>query len=139
MSSTAVRQISVKSIKQMGLILPIFFVAILIGVLIERYIPSADIERWLGDQTWWAIPLAAVGGLAFPIPRYVTYPIAFALYVSGAGVGVAFALIGGEVVSESVVRDIMEIRYFGWRFFSARLVLSLLGLIVGGYLMEAIL
>ncbi|MDP2684680.1 MAG: permease [bacterium] len=139
MSQAILVDITKKAAHQMLIILPIFFVAVFIGVLIDRYLPHEFVERILSDKAIWAIPLATIVGVIFPIPRYVTYPIAFALVTSGAGIGVAFAMISGEVISESVVRDIVEIKYFGIRFFSARLVLSIIGIIIGGYIIEAIL
>ncbi|MCH7493036.1 permease [Patescibacteria group bacterium] len=139
MNQVALHSITKKSAKQIVIILPIFFIAIFIGVLIENYLPGELIKRVLGEKSFFAIPIAAIIGIIFPIPRYVTYPIAFALVSSGAGLGVAFALISGEVISESIVRDVMEIKLFGFRFFSVRLLLSTIGIIAGGYIMEAIL
>lgn len=123
----------------MRLILPIFFFAVLAGVLIERFIPDSLVNSLLGKNLFIAIPLAAFLGVILPIPRYATYPIAFALLLKGSGYGVVFALISGEVIFESFVRDYVEVKYFGIKFFSLRMVLSLLLIIAGGFLIEAVL
>lgn len=125
--------------KELVFVLPVFFIAIVVGVLIEMFIPDRLFEQLVVQNIWLAIPLAAVVGVVLPIPRYATYPIAFALYVKGAGFGVVFALISGEVIVESIIRDIVEIRYFGWKFFTTRLVVSIFFITLGGYLIEAFL
>jgi len=133
------RKILRDSLKEMKFILPVFFLAVLIGALIELYLPDKFVTNLLGKNLWIAIPLATIVGVILPIPRYATYPIAFALMLKGASFGVIFALISGEVIGESIVRDIVEIKYFGFKFFSARMVLSIIFIIAGGFLIEVLL
>jgi len=133
------KEILLGSLKEIKIILPIFFIAVLAGVLIEVYIPSDLINSIIGKNLLIAIPIAALLGVFLPIPRYATYPIAFALLTKGAGFGVVFALICGEVISETIVRDILEIKYFGIKFFSLRLILSLIFIIAGGFLIEILI
>ena len=127
------------SLKEMRFILPVFFVAVIIGTVIELYAPDQFIADFLGENIYIAIPLAAIAGIILPIPRYATYPIAFALYLKGASFGVVFALISGEVIFESFVRDIVEIKYFGIKFFSARMILSTIFVIAGAFIIEILL
>jgi len=134
-----VREIFITSLKEMKFILPIFFIAVLISVLIELYIPDQIITSLLGKNLLFAVPLAAIIGVILPIPRYATYPIAFTLLTKGAGFGVIFALISGEVICESFIGDLVEIKYFGLKFFSTRLILSTLFIIAGGFLIEILL
>jgi len=134
-----ISEILIRSLKEMIFIIPIFFIAVLVSVLIELYIPDQIIASLLGKNLFFAIPLAAIIGIVLPISRYATYPIASVLLAKGAGLGVIFALISGEVICESIVRDLVEIKYFGIKFFSARLILSTLFVIAGGFLIEALL
>ncbi len=136
---TRIDEISKNSIKEMKFILPVFFIAVLLSTMIELYIPDHLITSLLGKNIFLAIPLAAIFGVILPIPRYATYPIAFVLFTKGAGYGVVFALISGEVICESLIRDIVEIRYFGKNFFAARLILSIPLIIAGGFLIEVLL
>ena len=134
-----INKIYKNSLKEMKFILPIFFVAVLAGILIEIYMPVELVNALLKENLFLAIPLAAVIGIILPIPRYATYPIAFALFEKGAGFGVVFALISGEVICESIARDIVEIKFLGIKFFSARLILSVIFVIAGGFLIEFLL
>ena len=134
-----IKKICVNSLREMRTIFPAFFVATLIGVLLEFFIPESIIYTVLGKDPFLSIVLATILGIILPIPRYATYPLAFTLMTKGAGIGVVFALISGEVICESVARDIVEVKYFGTRFFIARLVLSILFIIAGGFIMEVLL
>lgn len=134
-----IREIFRNSLKEMKFILPIFFIAVLISVLIDLYIPNQAVYALLGKNLFLSIPLAAIIGVVLPIPRYATYPIAFTLLLKGAGFGVIFALISGEVICESIIRDVTEIKYFGIKFFSIRLILSTLFIVAGGFLIEVLL
>jgi|GEM_PF-2498499 uncharacterized protein len=133
------KTIGIKSGKELLFILPIFFIATLIGILIDHFVPNDIINQFIGQNWLISIPIAASIGIIAPIPRYATYPIAFTLFMKGSGFGVAFALIGGEVVFESMVRDIIEIKYFGWKFFAVRAVLSVIFITLGGYAIEILL
>ena len=125
--------------KELLIITPIFFLAVVAGSAIELYSPSFIHQTLLTDNQILSIVLAATAGVIFPIPRYATYPLALALQTQGAGYGVVFALISGEVVFESIARDLMEIRFFGIKFFSLRAILSLALVIIGGLIVELLL
>ncbi len=127
------------SLKEIKEILPLFFIAIIISVLIEIYIPNSIISNLIGKNIYIAIPLATLIGIILPIPRYATYPIAAVLLLKGAGFGVIFALVAGEVVSESFAREYLSIKYFGIKFFSARVILSAIFITLGAFLIEVLL
>ncbi len=133
------KKILENSIKELKFLLPIFFIATFIGNIIELWVPNSIISDVLNKNIYVSIPLAALLGILLPIPRYATYPIAFALFLKGAGYGVVFALIGGEVICESIARDIMEIKYLGTKFFLLRMILSIIFISLGGYIMEVLL
>ncbi|UCE43439.1 MAG: permease [Candidatus Bathyarchaeota archaeon] len=127
------------SLKEMKTIVPAFFIATLIGVTLEFYLPSEIAFVVLGENPFLSIPLATVIGIILPIPRYATYPIAFSLFKKGASIGTIFALISGEVILGSPDRDIMELKYFGWKAFLTRLALCTAFVVLGGLVAEALL
>ncbi|MBT4722710.1 hypothetical protein HN958_01995 [Candidatus Falkowbacteria bacterium] len=135
----SLKEILINSLKSMRFILPIFFISVLLSVLIDQFIPDSIIQLFLGKNFWIAVPVAAILGAILPIPRYATYPIAFTLFEKGASMGVIFALICGEVIVESIVRDVMEVKYFGWRFFTSRLFISIVFITIGGYIVAVVL
>jgi uncharacterized membrane protein YraQ (UPF0718 family) len=137
--NNAFRTISKGSLKEMGIIVPIFYVAILLGVFMNTHISRSVMEGLATQHLIYAIPIAALLGILLPIPRYATYPIAFVLLTNGVGYGIIFALICGEVIGESIVRDVMEVKYLGLRFFLTRFVLSFVFISIGGFIIELFL
>jgi hypothetical protein len=138
MDSTKVKVISLNSLKEMKKIFPVFFIASLIGIMVELYVPEQIVFSVLGENPFISITLATVMGILLPIPRYATYPIAFSLLHKGASIGTVFSLISGEVILGSPDRDIMEFKYFGWKPFVSRLVLCTVFVISGGLLAEVL-
>lgn len=138
MDSTKVTVIFLSSLKEMKKIFPAFFIASLVGVAIEFYVPEQIVFSLLGENPFISIPLATVMGILLPIPRYATYPIALSLLSKGASIGTIFALISGEVILGSLDRDVMEFKYFGWKSFVSRLVLCTVFVILGGLVAEVI-
>lgn len=134
-----VREMTLGSLKEMKRIFPVFFIATLISVVIEIYMPTEITRTILGKNSLLSIPLATIIGIILPIPRYATYPIAFSLLQQGAGLGAIFSLIAGEVIIGSPDRDVMEFKYFGWKAFTLRLFLCMILVMLGGFLMEALL
>jgi len=139
MPTKAIQTITRNTLKELAIMLPVFFIAIIIGITIEMYLPKHLLETLTQKHIFIAIPLATLLGILLPIPRYATYPIAFALLVAGVGYGIIFALICGEVIGESIVRDIMEIKYLGGKFFALRFVLSFIFITLGGFTIEILL
>jgi uncharacterized membrane protein YraQ (UPF0718 family) len=134
-----VAYVLVDSLKEMKMIIPAFFIATLIGVTLEIYLPVEITNAVLRDNPFLSIPLATIIGIILPIPRYATYPIAFSLSQKGASIGVIFALISGEVIIGSPDRDVMEFKYFGWKAFILRLTLCTAFVVVGGFVAEVLL
>ena len=126
------------SLKEMRTIIPIFFIATLIGVTLEFYLPEDIVQLVLGRDPLLSIPLATFIGILLPIPRYATYPIALSLFIKGASIGTIFALISGEVILGAPDRDILEFKYFGWKSFVSRLVLCTIFVIAFGLLAEVL-
>jgi hypothetical protein len=134
-----VAYVCIDSLKEMKTIIPAFFIATLIGVVLEFYLPEEIAFTVLGKNPFLSIPLATVIGIILPIPRYATYPIALSLFKKGASIGTIFALISGEVIFGSPDRDVMEFKYFGWKAFVLRLILCTAFVIVGGLIVEVLL
>jgi uncharacterized membrane protein YraQ (UPF0718 family) len=134
-----VANVYIDSLKEMKTIIPAFFIATLVGVTLEFYLPDEIAFAVLGKNPILSIPLAAAISIVLPIPRYATYPIAFSLFQKGASIGTIFALISGEVILGSPDRDIMEFKYFGWKAYVSRLILCTAFVIVGSFVAEVLL
>lgn len=133
------KEIITSSLKELKFILPMFLLGVLFSVLVEFYVSDQFITSLLGKHLLIAIPAAALIGIIIPIPRYATYPIAFTLLTKGASFGVIFALISAEVLTGTVVREALEVKYFGFKFSILRILISVIFIIAGAFLFEVLL
>jgi hypothetical protein len=76
------------------LIIPLL-VGVLIGALIYGIVPEDFIRHTVSNYDAFAVPLAAIIGIPLYIRIETILPIGLALYESGLGIGVVFALIIG--------------------------------------------
>jgi uncharacterized membrane protein YraQ (UPF0718 family) len=134
-----VKLIAQNSFKVMKTLIPLFFLANIASVFLEYFIPEGLVYSILGENVWVSIPLATLLGVLAPLPRYATYPLASTLFRMGASIGAVSSLIWGEVILGSLDRDVIEFKYFGWRSFVARLLLSIGFTILGGFAVEVLL
>jgi len=77
-------------------VLPLLVAAFIISGLLQVLIPKEIISGWLSDEAGFkGIMIACVAGAVTPGGPYVSLPIAFSLYKSGAGIGCLVAYIAG--------------------------------------------
>ena len=133
-----INEILKNSLKDIKRILPLFFLAVLVSTIIDFYVSAEIVYSVLGENLWIAIPLATIIGIILPIPRYATYPIAYALYLKGAPLSIVFSLISGEVILGAPDRDVMEFKFFGAKSYFLRFILCTIFVILGGFIMEVI-
>ena len=93
------------SLKDLFIILPIFFIAVLIGVIAETYVPAKVIQSLLGKNLISSILIATIAGMILPFPQYSAYPFAAFLYKSGAYIGAVFGFIAGEIFIGNLFED----------------------------------
>jgi uncharacterized membrane protein YraQ (UPF0718 family) len=122
--------------KEMAIILPPVF--ILMG-LIEAWIPKNKIEKWLGKDSGikGAIISIALGTLPTG-PLYVAFPMTASLLRSGASVN-NMVLFLGSWAALKIPQLMIEIKFLGLAFTLLRFTLTLLALILIGFLMDFVL
>ena len=75
-------------------ILPLLIFAFIIAGLAQVLLPKHIINNWLSDKTGFrGILIACLAGAFTPGGPYVSFPIAFSLYKSGAGIGCVVAYL----------------------------------------------
>ena len=126
-------------VKDFRLVLPLFFVAVLIASFAEVNVPDYVILGILGKNLYISIFIATVAGIILPFPKYASYPIAAFLFAKGAFIGAIFAFIAGEVFIGNLFEDYLEIKYFGWRFFFLRLIASFVFVFCAALIVEVII
>ncbi|HUX99559.1 MAG TPA: hypothetical protein VMV49_08405 [Candidatus Deferrimicrobium sp.] len=130
-----------KSIKLFIITLPIFvFALILMGLLLNDYVlPPTWIQSVLGpyqDSGLQGVFIGTMLGFPLPGPRYAIYPIANALYHSGAGLGTIGALICSQQIIDVPEGMFIEIKMMGTRFFAIRTMTAVIVVFMAGVIIE---
>lgn len=76
-------------------VLPYLLLGAGLGAFIHEVVPEGLLERFIGADSFWAIPLAAVIGIPMYIRTETMIPIASILIAKGVAPGVVIALIIG--------------------------------------------
>ena len=66
---------------------PYIFIGVAIGAAIHNLIPEHMVRSILGEQKWYAVPLATVVGVPMYADIFGTIPVAESLLAKGAGLG----------------------------------------------------
>jgi hypothetical protein len=111
--------------------------AFTLEALITRYIPQAAIAALLGDNNWFAVPLAALIGIPLYLNNLAALPIVSGLLAQGMQSGAAIAfLIAGPVTTIPAMTAVWGV--VPRRVFALYLALGLVGAILLGFIVNLI-
>lgn len=114
-------------------VFPYFFISIAIGAVIYGFVPTQFIVDYLGDNQWYAIPLAAVIGIPLYIRATAMIPLCAALVQKGMALGSIMALIIGSA-GASLTEVILLKSIFKTQMIVAFLAVVLGMAVTAGYL-----
>jgi uncharacterized membrane protein YraQ (UPF0718 family) len=72
---------------------PYILIGVGIGAAIHNWVPAATISALLGQDKWWAVPVATIVGIPMYADIFGTLPIAEALVGKGVGLGTVLAFM----------------------------------------------
>ncbi|ODS40595.1 hypothetical protein BEH94_04295 [Candidatus Altiarchaeales archaeon WOR_SM1_SCG] len=122
---------------RIGLI-PLILAAILIAGLLQAAIPAEAIAKYLGKESGFkGLFLGSVLGAVMPGGPYVSFPIAGALFKSGASVGVIIAFVSAWSLI-ALSRIPLEIPFLGKEIVIVKILASLPFSVIIGFLGEKI-
>ena len=120
--------------KEMALIMPPVF--LLMGVM-EVWVPKDQIQNWLGSDSGIRGGLISLLLGTLPTgPLYVAFPMTATLLRKGASI-TNMVIFLGSWAALKIPQLMVEIKFLGIPFTGLRFVLTLLGLIIMGFIMEA--
>lgn len=103
-----------------------------IGCIIHNVIPEVWIQKVLGGDKWYSVPLATILGTPMYADIFGTLPIAEALYAKGAGLGTILSFMM-SVTALSLPSLIMLRKAVKPKLLVGFIVIVVLGIIVIGY------
>jgi uncharacterized membrane protein YraQ (UPF0718 family) len=72
---------------------PYILIGVGIGAAIHNWVPAETITALLGQDKWWAVPVATLLGIPMYADIFGTLPIAEALVAKGVGLGTVLAFM----------------------------------------------
>lgn len=121
-----------------GRVWPYVLIGVAVGALIHNWIPQALIDGVLGQDKWWAVPLAVVAGVPVYADIFGTLPVAEALVGKGVGTGTVLAFMMA-VTALSLPSLILLRRVVRMRLLTLFVAIVTVGIILTGYVFNALI
>lgn len=119
-------------------VLPYLLIGVLFGSVMHNAIPEEVIAKYVGDNAFWAVPIAAIIGIPLYVNSTTILPIGVALAGAGIGFGPIIALIIGGT-GASVPELILLKKMFKPQLLIAFIISVFLLAISAGYLVQALI
>ncbi len=128
---TAVKEI-------VGKVWPYVLAGIAVGAIIHGYVPEGLMASFMGKDVWWAVPAAVLLGVPMYSNAAGFIPIMQALMEKGAALGTTLAFMMA-VIGLSLPETIILRKVLKWQLIAVFLGVVSVGIIIIGYLFNAIL
>jgi uncharacterized membrane protein YraQ (UPF0718 family) len=121
-----------------GKVWPYLLGGIAVGAVIHGYVPEGLLASFMGKDAWWGVPMAVLIGVPMYSNAAGIIPIVQALMEKGAALGTVLAFMM-SVVAISLPETIILRRVLKWQLLGIFVGVVALGIIVVGYLFNALL
>ena len=128
---TAVKEI-------VGKVWPYVLAGIAVGAAIHGFVPEGLMASFMGKDVWWAVPAAVLLGVPMYSNAAGFIPIMQALMEKGAALGTTLAFMMA-VIGLSLPETIILRKVLKWQLIAVFLGVVSVGIIIIGYLFNAIL
>ena len=112
---------------------PYIFVGVVIGAAIHNLIPEHIVRSILGEQKWYAVPLATGVGVPMYADIFGTIPVAESLLAKGAGLGTILAFMM-SVTTISFPSLVMLSKAIKKKLLAIFIGIVCMGIVIVGYL-----
>jgi len=121
-----------------GKVWPYLLGGIAIGAVIHGYVPNGVLASFMGKGAWWSVPLAVIIGVPIYSNAAGVIPVVQALLEKGAALGTVLAFMMA-VVGLSLPEVIILRRVLKWQLLAVFIGVVAVGIIITGYLFNAVL
>ncbi|MFA7170637.1 MAG: permease [Candidatus Paceibacterota bacterium] len=119
-------------------IFPYVVLGVGVGAIIHGYVPSSLVERYLSTDSIWTVPLAVILGVPFYANSVSVLPIMEAMAGKGAPLGTLLAFMTA-IVTLSIPEALILKKVMRWQLLAIFFGITTVGIIIMGYLFNAIL
>jgi len=121
-----------------GKVWPYVLAGIAVGAVIHGYVPEGLMASFMGKDVWWAVPAAVLLGVPMYSNAAGIIPIVQALMEKGAALGTSLAFMMA-VIGLSLPEIIILRKVLKWQFIGIFIGVVAVGIIITGYLFNALL
>jgi uncharacterized protein len=118
-------------------IFPYVVLGIGIGAVIHGFVPASFVEQNLSTKEWWAVPIAVLLGAPLYANSVSVIPIMQALVEKGVPLGTALAFMT-SIVTISLPELLILRKVMRWQLLAIFLGITLIGIVIMGYVLNAI-
>ncbi|MFA5246817.1 MAG: permease [Candidatus Micrarchaeia archaeon] len=119
-------------------VFPYVVLGVGIGALIHGFVPASFAEQYLSSKEWWAVPIAVLLGAPLYANSMSVVPIMQALVEKGVPIGTALAFMT-SIVTVSIPELLILRKVMHWQLLAIFLSITLVGIVIMGYVLNAIL
>ena len=119
-------------------IFPYVILGVGIGALIHGFVPASFVEHYLSSKAWWTVPVAVLLGAPLYANSVSVIPIMEALVGKGVPLGTALAFMT-SIVTISIPEMLILRKVMRWQLLAIFLSITLIGIVIMGYVLNAVL
>jgi len=119
-------------------IFPYVILGVSIGALIHGFVPASLVETYLSSKSWSAVPLATLLGAPLYTNSVSVIPVMEALVGKGVPLGTALAFMTA-IVTISIPEGLILKKVMHWQLLALFFGITLVGIMIMGYIFNAIL
>jgi len=119
-------------------VFPYVVLGVGIGALIHGFVPASFVEHYLSSKAWWSVPVAVLIGAPLYANSVSVIPVMEALVGKGVPLGTALAFMT-SIVTVSIPELMILRKVMKWQLLAIFLAITLTGIIIMGYVMNAVL
>ena len=119
-------------------VFPYVVIGVGLGALIHGFVPTSFVEQYLSTKAWWAVPIAVLIGAPLYANSVSVVPVLEALVGKGVPLGTALAFMTA-IVTVSIPEILILRKVMKWQLLAIFFSITILGIIVMGYIMNAVL
>ena len=121
-----------------GRVWPYILAGIAIGAAIHGWVPETFMASFMGKGAWWSVPLAVLIGIPMYSNAAGVIPVVQALLAKGAALGTVLAFMM-SVIALSLPEMVILRKVLKWRLIATFVAVVATGILIVGYLFNAVL
>lgn len=119
-------------------VFPYVILGVSIGALIHGFIPASIVAKHLAIKAWWTIPVATLLGAPLYANSVSVIPVMEALVQKGVPLGTALSFMTA-IVTVSIPESMILKKVMKWQLLAAFFGITLIGIMIMGWVFNAIL